>query len=191
LSRSASRFPRAQWIVYDPTKNMQQIMAQAQNIPKYIEMANNQVQQIGTLTDQFNEFKHYESLFGDPKAVLLTTVQPLVNDLRKTELGQTLTALEGAVDADEAMLYKRTSDHRAARQALSSSRASRLGISRWGRCGSLRDPVAIIFLPFAPVPRKPRARSQVSRKLPLIDQIPYFARDLLLQFPSRFGSLDG
>jgi hypothetical protein len=28
-----------------------------------------------------------------------------VNDLRKTELGQTLTALEGAVDAGEAMLY--------------------------------------------------------------------------------------
>lgn len=88
---------RAQWIVYDPTMNMQQIMAQAQNIAKYIQMIQNQVQQIQTLTDQLNEFKHYESLFGDPKAVLLTTVQPLVTDLRKTELGQTLTALEGAV----------------------------------------------------------------------------------------------
>jgi len=65
----------------------------------------NQVQQIQTLTDQLNEFKHYESLFGDPKAVLLSTVQPLIGDLKKTELGQTLTALEGAVDAGEAMLY--------------------------------------------------------------------------------------
>jgi hypothetical protein len=35
------------------------------------------VQQIQTLTDQLDESKHYESLFGDPKAVLLTTVQPL------------------------------------------------------------------------------------------------------------------
>ena len=96
---------QAQWIVYDPTMNMQQIMAQAQNIAKYIQMIQNQVQQIQTLTDQLNEFKHYESLFGDPKAVLLTTVQPLVTDLRKTELGQTLTALEGAVDAGDAMLY--------------------------------------------------------------------------------------
>ncbi len=96
---------RAQWIVYDPTMNMQQIMAQAQNIAKYIQMIQNQVQQIQTLTDQLNEFKHYESLFGDPKAVVLTTVQPLVTDLRKTELGQTLTALEGAVDAGQAMLY--------------------------------------------------------------------------------------
>jgi hypothetical protein len=96
---------QAQWIVYDPTMNMQQIMAQAQNIAKYIEMIQNQVQQIRTLTDQLNEFKHYESLFGDPKAVVLTTVQPLVADLRKTELGQTLTALEGAVNAGQAMLY--------------------------------------------------------------------------------------
>ena len=96
---------RAQWIVYDPTMNMQQIMAQAQNIAKYIEMIQNQVQQIQTLTDQLNEFKHYEDLFGDPKAVLLTTVKPLTDDLRKTELGQTLTTLEGAVDAGQAMLY--------------------------------------------------------------------------------------
>jgi len=96
---------RAQYIVYDPTMNMQQIMAQAQNIAKYIEMIQNQVQQIQTLTDQLNEFKHYEDLFGDPKAVVLTTVQPLVTDLRKTELGQTLTTLEGAVDAGQSMLY--------------------------------------------------------------------------------------
>jgi hypothetical protein len=96
---------RAQWIVFDPTMNVQSILNTAQEIAKFVEMINNQVQQIQTLTDQLNEFKHYESLFGDPKAVLLTTVQPLVTDLRKPELGQTLTALEGAVDAGEAMLY--------------------------------------------------------------------------------------
>jgi hypothetical protein len=95
----------AQWIVYDPTMNMQQIMAQAQNIAKYIEMVNNQVQQIQTLNTQLSEFQHYKELFGDPKAVLLTTVQPLVNDLTKTELGQTLTTLAGAANASQAMLY--------------------------------------------------------------------------------------
>ena len=68
-------------------------------------MINNQVQQIQTLTDQLNEFKHYEDLFGDPKAVLLSTVQPLIDDLRKTELGQTLTTLESTVNAGQAMLY--------------------------------------------------------------------------------------
>jgi len=96
---------RAQWIVYDPVNNMQQILSAAEEIAKFVEVVNNQVQQIRALDDQLNEFKHYENLFGDPKAVLLTTVQPLVADLRQTELGQTLTALEGAVDAGQAMLY--------------------------------------------------------------------------------------
>jgi hypothetical protein len=96
---------RAQWIVYDPTSNIQRILDQAQNIAKYIEMIQNQVQQIQKLTDQLNEFKHYEDLFGDPKAVLLSTVKPLTDDLRKTEFGQTLTTLEGTVNAGQAMRY--------------------------------------------------------------------------------------
>ncbi|MCI0747244.1 MAG: DUF4141 domain-containing protein [Verrucomicrobia subdivision 3 bacterium] len=96
---------RAQWIVYDPANTVQSIINTAQEIAKFVEVVNNQVQQIQALNDQLNEFKHYESLFGDPKAVVLATVQPLVTDLRKTELGQTLTTLEGAVDAGEAMLY--------------------------------------------------------------------------------------
>src|SRR6266496_2967717 len=94
---------RAQLIVFDPTMNVQSILNTAQEIAKFVEMINNQAQQIQTLTDQLNEFKHYEDLFGDPKAVLLSTVQPLVNDLRKTELGQTLTTLETTVNAGDAM----------------------------------------------------------------------------------------
>src|SRR5207245_10631078 len=64
---------RAQWVVYDPTLHTQSILNTAQEIAKYIEMINNQVQQIQTLTSQLNEFKHYEDLFGDPKSVLLAT----------------------------------------------------------------------------------------------------------------------
>ena len=96
---------RAQWVVYDPTLHTQSILNTAQEIAKYIEMINNQVQQIQTLTSQLNEFKHYEDLFGDPKSVLLATVKPLTDDLRKTELGQTLTTLEGTVNAGQAMVY--------------------------------------------------------------------------------------
>jgi hypothetical protein len=96
---------RAQWIVYDPSVHTQTILNGIQEIAKFVEVINNQVQQIQTLTDQLNEFKHYEELFGDPRAVVLSTVQPLVNDLRKTEVGKTLTTLEGAVNAGEAMVY--------------------------------------------------------------------------------------
>ncbi len=96
---------RAQWVVYDPTLHTQSILNTAQEIAKYVEMINNQVKQIQSLTDQFNEFKHYEELFGDPKAVLLSAEKPLTDDLRKTELGQTLTTLDNAVNGAEAMLY--------------------------------------------------------------------------------------
>ena len=37
---------RAQWIVYDPTVNIEQILDQAENIAKYVQMIDNQVQQI-------------------------------------------------------------------------------------------------------------------------------------------------
>ena len=59
---------RAQWIVYDPATTIQSIINTAQEIAKFVEVVNNQVQQIQTLTDQLNEFKHYEELFGDPRA---------------------------------------------------------------------------------------------------------------------------
>lgn len=95
----------AQWIVYDPTSNIQQIIDTAQEMAKYVEMIENQVQQIEALKNQLNEFKHYEDLFGDPKSVILSTVKPLTDDLRKTELGQTLAALEGTANASQAMLY--------------------------------------------------------------------------------------
>jgi Domain of unknown function (DUF4141) len=96
---------RAQWVVYDPTLHTQSILNTAQEIAKYIEMINNQVQQIQALTDQLNEFKHYKELFGDPKSVLLSSVKPLTDDLRKTELGQTLITLDNAANGAEAMVY--------------------------------------------------------------------------------------
>src|ERR1043165_4026055 len=89
---------RAQLVVYDPVAQVQSIISTAQEVAKYVEMIENQVQQIQALTDQLNEFKHYEDLFGDPRRVALSTVAPLMQDLRKTEVGQTLTTLEGAVD---------------------------------------------------------------------------------------------
>ena len=96
---------RAQWVVYDPINSVQSILNTAQEIAKFVAMIENQVQQIRALDDQLNQFKHYESLFGDPKAVLLATVQPLIGDLRKTELGQTLTTLEKTISTTDAMLY--------------------------------------------------------------------------------------
>ncbi len=76
---------RAQWIVYDPTMNIQQILDQAENIAKYVTMIDNQVQQINTLTSQLTEFKNYEAVFGNPGNVLLSMVAPLNADLQSLE----------------------------------------------------------------------------------------------------------
>ncbi len=96
---------RAQWIVFDPTMNVQSILNTAQEIAKYVEMINNQVQQIQALTDQLNEFKHYEDLFGDPKKVVVATVEPLVNDLRRSEVGASMQAIMTAADGAAALAY--------------------------------------------------------------------------------------
>lgn len=101
----AASVTRAQWTVYDPAVHSQQIMSSAQEIAKFVEVVNNQVSQIKTLTAQLDEFKHYVNLFGDPSSVMLETIKPLTDDLKKSEVGQTLAALQGAVDAGQALIY--------------------------------------------------------------------------------------
>ena len=96
---------RAQWVVYDPSVHTQMIIDTAQEIAKYVEMVNNQVSQIQTLTSQLNEFKHYENLFGDPASVKLPTVAALATDLLKPEAGQNLNLLISLASGDEALTY--------------------------------------------------------------------------------------
>ena len=46
---------RAQWVVFDPTVNIEQILDEAENLAEYAEMIDNEVQQITTLGDQLSE----------------------------------------------------------------------------------------------------------------------------------------
>ena len=96
---------RAQWIVYDPTMNVQQIIDQAANIAKYVQMIDNQVQQIQTLTSQLTEFKNYEAVFGNPSKVLLSMVAPLDADLKKLEPEINLENLVANADGNYALTY--------------------------------------------------------------------------------------
>src|SRR5580700_5208894 len=90
---------QAQVVVFDPISVVQQVIDTAEQIAQFVSMVENQVTQIETLTDQLSEFKNYENLFGNPSQVVLSTFQPLVNDLTKTELGQTLNTLDTTVNA--------------------------------------------------------------------------------------------
>jgi hypothetical protein len=89
---------RAQYIVYDPKCNIQQILDTAQEIAK-------QVEEISVLTSQLNEFKNYESLFGNPSKVVLSMVAPLASDLKKLESGQNLEKLVANADGNAALTY--------------------------------------------------------------------------------------
>ncbi len=99
-------FPaRAQWVVYDPTVNIEQILSEAENLAEYAEMIDNEVQQIQTLGDQLSEFKNYESLFGDPKSVVLSMVPALDTDLKSLEPGLNLEKLVANADGNYALTY--------------------------------------------------------------------------------------
>jgi DNA-binding transcriptional regulator GbsR (MarR family) len=96
---------RAQWIVYDPTMNIQQILDEAKNIAEYVQMVENQVTQIQTLTSQLNEFKKYETVFGNPSQVVLSMVTPLNADLQSLEPGKNLENLVTSADGNYALTY--------------------------------------------------------------------------------------
>ena len=96
---------RAQWIVYDPSMNVQQIIDEAESIAKYVTMIDNQVQQINTLTSQLNQFENYESLFGNPSQVVLSMVAPLDSDLQKLEPEVNLENLVASADGNLALTY--------------------------------------------------------------------------------------
>lgn len=95
---------QAQWVVYDPALHTQNIINSVQEIAKFVEVINNQVSQIQQLTEQVETLHHYVDLFGDPAKIVPASVGALSADLKKTELGQTLTDLQRAADATTAML---------------------------------------------------------------------------------------
>jgi hypothetical protein len=96
---------RAQWIVYDPTSNIQQILDEAENLAEYAEMIDNEVSQIETLDNQLSEFKNYESLFGNPSQVVLPMVSALDSDLKNLEPEINLENLVTSADGNYALTY--------------------------------------------------------------------------------------
>ncbi|HEY3913203.1 MAG TPA: hypothetical protein VGN61_01850 [Verrucomicrobiae bacterium] len=97
---------RAQWIVYDPTVNTQQIIDQAENIAKYIQMINNQMQQIQQLTAQLQQLQQFNKAFGDPSLMLTVPgANNLIFNLEQPSVAVTFTASEQASDGAAALTY--------------------------------------------------------------------------------------
>jgi hypothetical protein len=97
---------QAQWIVYDPISNVQQILDQAENIAQFVSMVDNQVQQIQQLSDQLQQLQQYNKAFGDPSQILnITGVSALTADLKQTTLGQTISTVEQSANGVAALTY--------------------------------------------------------------------------------------
>jgi len=97
---------RAQFIVYDPISNVQQILDQVENIAEYVDMVDNQVQQITQLSDQLQQLQQYNKAFGDPSQILnITGISALTSDLTQTPLGKTISTVEQTADGVAALTY--------------------------------------------------------------------------------------
>lgn len=86
---------RAQLVVEDPASIAQDAVNQVVDLGKYIEMVNNQVRQITTMTQELQQVTSYVRAFGNPAQLLnVTGATELVSSLQQSGVGQTLGALQ-------------------------------------------------------------------------------------------------
>ncbi len=97
---------RAQVVVTDPIAHTLSRVDHFQDLAKYIEMINNQVTQINTLTQQLQQIQAYVKAFGDPASLLnITGANQLIGSLQRTGIGQTLTQLQRTANGIQALQY--------------------------------------------------------------------------------------
>ena len=82
---------RSQVIVEDVASIAQDAINQVVDLGKYVEMVNNQVQQINTMTQELQQTVAYVKAFGDPSQLLeITGVNELMSELDLKGVAQTL-----------------------------------------------------------------------------------------------------
>ena len=88
---------RAQVVVTNPVSDILSQTLHAEDIAKTLQMINNQVQQINTLTQQLQQIQAYVKAFGDPTKLLqITGADSLVSSLKTSGVGQTIGQLQQA-----------------------------------------------------------------------------------------------
>lgn len=97
---------KAQMIVEDPMAIAQDAMNQAINLAKYVEMVNNQVQQIETMTRELEQVTAYTEAFGDPSKLLnIAGADQLISRLGSFESGGKLVDLQRSASGSAALGY--------------------------------------------------------------------------------------
>ena len=102
----ATSLANAQLVVTDPIAHTLTRIDHAQDIAKYIEMVNNQIRQINTMTQELQQVTAYVKAFGDPSSLLnIVGANQLIGSLHQTGVGQTLTQLQRSANGLQALQY--------------------------------------------------------------------------------------
>ncbi len=95
----------AQIPVTDVANTVQDATNQVVNLAEYVQMVNNQVQQIETLGQQLQQVTAYVTAFGDPASLLkIVGADELISGLGRTGVGQTIGSLQQLADGTTALL---------------------------------------------------------------------------------------
>ncbi len=94
----------AQYIVYDPTSHITQTLDHVEDLAKYVDMVNNQVQQIDKATQTLTQLTNYVKIVGDPSQIVnVTGVNSAVTELKSTGVSQPMSALAGLANGATAL----------------------------------------------------------------------------------------
>ena len=86
---------QAQVVVVDPAAIANTQANHVVDLAKYVEMVNNQLKQITTMTQELQQMTAYVKAFGDPSMLLnIVGANQLVSELQRSGVGQTLGALQ-------------------------------------------------------------------------------------------------
>ena len=96
----------AQWVVTNPISDALSEIQHFEDIAKAVEMINNQVEQINTLTQQLQQIQAYVKAFGDPEQLLsIVGADELISSLGQSGVGQTISELQELATGVEALRY--------------------------------------------------------------------------------------
>lgn len=96
----------AQWVVTNPISDALSEIQHFEDIAKAVEMINNQVEQINTLTQQLQQIQAYVKAFGDPEQLLsIVGADELISSLGQSGIGQTIGELQQLANGIEALQY--------------------------------------------------------------------------------------
>jgi hypothetical protein len=106
ISLFAAPLLPAQVVVIDPTAIAHNQANHIVDLAKYVQMVNNQLTQINTLTQQLQQIQAYVKAFGNPEQLLhISGADQLIGSLQQSGVGQTLTQLQRTANGIQALQY--------------------------------------------------------------------------------------